>query len=185
VNLKNRQTLLAIVAGGAVALFAADRLLLTPLLNRWKARADRITLLQNKVRDGRSLLAREASLQSRWEQMRTNALPTDPSQAEQQLLNAIYRWSQDSRVSIVSLSPQPKHDADDYMTVECRVEAAGNLGTICNFLYGLEKDPMALKLQLVELSARDTEGQQFALGLQVSGLVLTPQGQRTTGGRGR
>ncbi len=39
-------------------------------------------------------------------------------------------------------------------------------------------DPMALKLQSVELSARDNNGQQFALGLQVSGLILTPQDQR-------
>ena len=31
---------------------------------------------------------------------------------------------------------------------------------------------------IVELSARDTEGQQLALGLQVSGLVLTPQEKR-------
>jgi len=48
------------------------------------------------------------------------------------------------------------------------------LNTVSRFLYDLEKDPMALKLQSVEVSARDTEGQQLALALQVSALVLTP-----------
>ena len=33
---------------------------------------------------------------------------------------------------------------------------------------------MALRLESVELSARDKEGQQLSLGLQLSGLVLNP-----------
>jgi hypothetical protein len=181
VKIKNRQALLMILAGSAVVLFAADKLLVTPLSHSWTARGERIVQLRNKVRDGRSLVAREQGLRSRWDQMRSNSLSNNTSQAEQQLLNALYRWSQDSRIGIVSISPQSKHDADDYMTLECRVEAAGSLNSICNFLYDLEKDPLALKLQMVEISGRDTEGQLFALGLQVSGLVLTPQEQRTTG----
>jgi hypothetical protein len=34
---------------------------------------------------------------------------------------------------------------------------------------------MALKLDSIELSARDKEGQQLVLSLQISGLVLTLQ----------
>jgi hypothetical protein len=34
---------------------------------------------------------------------------------------------------------------------------------------------MALRLEAVEINARDTEGQQLSLGLQVSALVLLPQ----------
>jgi hypothetical protein len=55
------------------------------------------------------------------------------------------------------------------------VEASGNLGTLSQFLYDIEKDPMALKLESVELSAHDTGGQQLTLGLQLSGLVLNSQ----------
>jgi hypothetical protein len=33
---------------------------------------------------------------------------------------------------------------------------------------------MALKLQSVELSSHDNTGMQLALGVQISGLVLTP-----------
>jgi hypothetical protein len=174
-TLKNRQTLLAVVAGAAVALFATDKLLLTPLANSWSARAKAITELRKKVTDGRALLARGSSLRSRWGQMRANTLPLNPSEAEQKLLSAVYRWSQDSRINVVSISPQSKHDADDYMTVECRVEASGDLSKVSSFLYHLEQDPMAVKLQTLELSARDNNGQQFGLGLQISGLVLTPQ----------
>ena len=43
---------------------------------------------------------------------------------------------------------------------------------LSHFLYSVERDPMALKLELVELGARDKDGQQLSLGLQLSGLVL-------------
>ncbi len=177
-KISNRQQLLAIVAGGAVALYAADALLLTPLSNSYKARATRIAELRKQVDNGRALVQREQSLRGRWDQMRRNSLPNNSSAAEQQVLKGFDRWAQESRVSILSISPQWKHDSDDFMTLECRIEASGDLPRLSRFLYELERDPMALKLQMVELSARDADGQQMSLGLQVSALVLTPQSAR-------
>jgi hypothetical protein len=72
----------------------------------------------------------------------------------------------------MSITPQWKRDNDERMTLECRVDAAGNLQTITRFLYNVEKDPLALKMDTVEIAARDTLGQQLALTLQISGLSL-------------
>lgn len=179
-NIKNRQKLLVLVAGTVVALFLADRLLVEPLIAGWKQRQTRIADLRKKVAEGRTLVERERTLRNRWDYMRSNTLPDNASQAEQQVLKAIDSWSQQTRLTILSLSPQWKHDGDEYMTLECRVEASGNLDAVSRFLYELEKDPLALRLQNLEISARDNEGQQLALGLQLSGLVLTPT---QTGGR--
>lgn len=178
INIKNRQQLLVIVALAAVGLFAADKIVLTPLGALWKERTTQINELSRKVDSGRSLLQNEARWRRRWDEMRANTLPSDPSRAEQQVHKAFDRWLQDSRVNILSLSSQWKHDSEDYMTLECRAEASGDLWTITKFLYDIERDPMALRLQAVELSSRDNNGRQLALGLQVSGLVLTPQEQR-------
>lgn len=175
IDLKNRQQLLVLLAAGAIALLAADRLLITPLSNSWKARSNRIADLNKQVVSGRGLVERERSLRGRWEQMRANTLPNDASQAEQRVLKAFDNWAQRSRVTLLSISPQWKHDSDEHMTLECRVEASGDLGTVSRFLYELEHDPMALRLQGIEISSRDNDGLQFALGLQVSGLVLTPE----------
>ena len=177
-KIKNRQQLLTIGALAVVALFAADKLLISPLANFWKERSKQIAELRKKVEDGNQLIKHEQSWRSRWDQMRKNTLPNNPSIAEQQVLGAFDRWSQTNRVSITSINPQWKHDADEYTTLQCRVEAAGSLSALSRFLYDIEKDPMALKLEIVELSSRDNEGQQLALGLQVSGLVLTPQERR-------
>ncbi len=171
-NLKNRQQLLAAVAISAGALFAGDKLLFTPLVKSWKDRSERIADLRKRISQGEQLVQRQAGIHSRWDQMRTNTLPTDASVAEQRLLQAFESWAQESRVSVTSIAPQ-KRDSDDYTSIECRVDAFGNLGTVSRFLYDIERDPLGLKLESVEVSARDNEGQQITLGLQISGLILS------------
>jgi len=174
-QIKNRQPLLIIAAIAAIGLFAGDRLVLSPLLKGWSGRATRIAELRKQIAQGKMLVQREQSIRSRWEQMSRNALPSNTSAAEQQVFKAIDLWAQNSGVAISAITPQWKHDSDDYKTFECRVDAAGDLGKLSRFLHSVERDPMALKLELVELGARDKEGQQLSLGLQLSGLVLTPQ----------
>ncbi len=173
-KIQNRQQWLGVLAGAAIALFVTDRLILTPLSTSWKVRRERIETLGKQVANGRNLVQREAGLRLRWQQMVTNTLPADVSQAQQELLSAFDRWSRESGVTLMSISPQLKHDSDDYMTVECRVEANGTLNTLSQFLYSLERGSMALKLQSVEFTSHDNDGLQLALGLQVSGLILTP-----------
>ena len=174
-KINGRQQLLAVAAMAAVALLAADRLVYMPLTKWWKVRSASIGELRQQLADGTSLLQRDQVIRRRWGQMRANTFPHNSSLAEQQLLKAFDTWSQRSRVSLTSIMPQWKHDADDYMTLDCRVEATGDLETLSQFIYNIEKDPLALKLESLELNAHDDTGQQMTLGLQLSGLVLTPQ----------
>jgi Tfp pilus assembly protein PilO len=174
-KIDNRQQFLAVVSMAAVLLLAADRLVYTPLAALWKSRSVRIAELRQQIATGTSLLQREQVIRRHWDLMQTNALPRNSSLAEQQLLKAFDAWSQRSHVSLTSMMPQWEQDSDDYMTLVCRVEATGNLDALSQFIYNIEKDPMALKLESMELTARDDDGQQMTLGLQVSGLVLTPE----------
>jgi Tfp pilus assembly protein PilO len=174
---KNHQQLLTVIALAFVALFAADKIIITPLQNAWVARSKRIAELTKKINEGKHLKDRDASLRSRWTEMRRNALPNDTSAAEQQVWAAFDRWVEDSRVAVTAVTPQWKRDSEDYMTYECRVEATGNLNSLTKFLYDIEKDSMALKLDSLELGAHDKEGQQLTLNLLVSALALTPQPQ--------
>ena len=173
-NIKNRQQLLSIAAIVVVALWAGDKLALSPLMQSWKQRATSITELTKSVRQGSLLVDRERSIRSRWDSMQTNTLPNETSVAENQVLKAFERWSQDSRISITSIKPQWKRTADDYMTLECRADAFGSIQAITRFLYDVEKDPLALKVEAVEITTRDNDGQQLSLALQVSGLLLNP-----------
>lgn len=172
-QIKNRQQLLIIVAGVAFGLLIADALVFTPLTKAWKARSVRIAELRKQVDDGEKLLKRADALTSRWAQMQGNVLPNNNSKAEQQVLSKFDDWSRDAHISVNSITPQWKSDRDDkYRTLECRVDAAGTVGTLAKFIFNVERDPMALKIESVEITSRDKEGQNLSLGMQISGLVL-------------
>ncbi len=173
----NRQKLLVIVAIAAVALFAADKLVFTPLLNAWDARAKHIAELRNSAARNKALIGRERSLRNHWNDWQARTLTNNTSLAEQQVFQTIDRWAQETGVVIGAVTPQWKRDADEYQTYECRIDAAGDIRRLTQFLYRVEREPMALKLESVELAARDKEGQQLSLGLQFSALVLNPPPQ--------
>ena len=174
-KIENRQQMLLVLTIAVGVLYAADQALIEPMFKWWKSRAETVAALRAQVKSGRLLIQREASLRSHWEQMRTNTLPNNNSLAEQQMLKAFDNWSRGSGADVTGITPQWKNDSDDYMTLNCRVEAAGDLSTLSRFIYDIEKDPMGLKLESVELSTRDNTGQQLVLDLQISGLVLLSQ----------
>ena len=171
---KDRQKLLIIVTVAAVALFALDQLVRAPLVSVWSARSARITVLRNQVARGRMLVQRERGIRDHWADMQRKALTNNLSSAEQQVFHAIDTWAQDTGVIVNAVTPQWKHDSDDYVTYECRVDATGDIGKLSQFLYRAEREPLALRMEAVELSARDKEGQQLSLALQFNGLVLNP-----------
>ncbi len=171
-KIANRQQFLGILAIAAVALLAGDRLVFTPLARAWKARAERIAKLKEDVSNGQALLAREVAIRQRWQQMQTNALTGEPSVAENQVFKAFERWAQDSRITMNSIKPQWKKPADDFMTLECSVEATGNLSAVTRFLYNIEKDPLAIRITAMQITARDDSGEQLTLSMQVSALLL-------------
>jgi hypothetical protein len=173
-KIENRQRALAIAAIAGIALLASDRLLITPLTRGWKERSARIAELKQSVTHGESLLQRDAIIQRRWAGMSTNTLSENTAAAENEVLQAFERWSQESRISISSIKPQWRQSDEDYITLECRADAFGSIQALTRFLYEVERDPLALKIEAVEIAARDNEGQQLSLGLQVSGLVLHP-----------
>lgn len=178
-QIKNRQQLLIIAASVAFGLLVADTLVFKPLTKSWQARTTRMADLRKQVDAGAKLLDRADALRSRWTQMQSGALPKNKSVAEQQVLKAFDNWSQDARISVNSITPQWKRDSEEYETLQCRVDASGSVGTLARFLFNLERDPMALKIESVEITARDKDGQNLSLGLQISGLVLSgPEEQR-------
>ncbi|MBM3822294.1 MAG: hypothetical protein FJ404_05255 [Verrucomicrobia bacterium] len=169
-----RQQFLAVGAIAVVALFAADKLVLSPLAATWKKRTEEIDGLRKSIANGSMLIEREQETNRRWNEMRKNTLPANVSQAEQELLKSLYQWSDETSVGI-SLHPQWKRGAsEDYSSLECRIDAAGSLSSLTKFIHEVERSPMALRIESLELTSRDPEGSQIALALVVSGLRLAP-----------
>jgi hypothetical protein len=178
-KLPNRQRLLLVLAGAGVALLILERVVYQPLEKHWQTRCAEIAALQQKVTTGREAMASAALTDKKWKDMKSNTLPTDPAEAEQNLLSAFDRWGQACGIDRGGIRLQWKRGNERHSMLECRLDATGTMSNLSRFLFEVENSPMALRVDAVELNARDDGGQKLALGLVVSGLRLTPlEGRR-------
>ena len=76
-KIDNRQRLLAVLAIVIVALFVADRMILTPLTESWKSRSAAIGELRKSIEKGNGLIQREAQTRARWNEVRKSTLPVN------------------------------------------------------------------------------------------------------------
>lgn len=177
-KIENRQQFLVVLTIAAFALLVGVNFILEPLGGWWSSRQAQIKELQTRVDEGRLIIKREEGIRSRWDSMRKNSLPANTSQAEQNVLQSMSEWARSSGVDLTSVMPQWKTESTNYLSLACRVESAGNMGTLSRFLYDLEKGPMALRLDSVELSSRDASGEKLTMGLELNGLALTLPGKK-------
>ena len=171
-KINNRQDFLVAATIAVVGLYVAVNFIYTPLQGLWSERQVQIKKLTDQITAGKGMIRSEASTRSQWKDMRANALPASMSDAEHQVFTALTGWSRESGATITSILPQWKNDATNYMTLDCRVETTGELGALSKFIYDLEKGPLALRLDSVELSSHDNNGQRMTLGLDINGLAL-------------
>lgn len=171
-KIQNRQQFLVALTIAAAGLFVAVNFIITPLAGLWSSRSAQIRELRVRVADGNQLIKRESVVRNRWTDMRANALPANMSLAEQKLFKLVDDWAHRSGAEVTSLMPQWKNDSTNYLTLTCRVETSGDLGALCKFLYDVERGPVALRLDSLEISARDKAGQQMTMSVEINGLAL-------------
>ena len=139
----------------------------------WDDRAAHIAKLQRDVKEGQGLQQRKNWLRGHWDEIQKSSLTNDTTGAEEQLWSGLNNWVQYSGVSLQNVAPTWKQGNDPaYKTLECRVDASGSLDRLSQFLYAMETDKMALRVQSIEMTSKDANGSTIGLGIQVSALVL-------------
>jgi hypothetical protein len=172
-NIPKRQRLLLLVAGAGALLLVLDRLVLTPLGNLWQSDSAEIARLKGLVANGRGVIARSVRLESAWSDIQSASLPRDQAQCEHDLISAFEGWGRTSGVELGSIKPLWKRgESDGYSMLECRLDATGTLSALCQFLYELEKSPLALRTEALGLISDDASGRRLTLSLDLTGLRL-------------
>ena len=172
-NSITRQRLLMILTLAAVGIFAADRILLSPLSDLWQRRSERIGELRTLIDRGTILIDRQDLLEQRWRQLQDRSLPANSSEAEGLIHQAANRWRIESDMNLESFKPQWLAGDDDYRTCDCQINAKGELEAINRFLFALETDPLPIRLESLSYDSQDENGSRFNLTARFSGLQFT------------
>jgi hypothetical protein len=137
----------------------------------WNDRATRIEKLEKDVGRGTMLVGREVALAQRWREMQSLGRSRETAVTENEVLSAVNRWALAGTLGVTSLKPRWV-DEDHCRKFEIQVSGSGSLGAISRFLYELESDPQPLKIEDVEIGARDNQGQVLTCDVRFTRLVL-------------
>ncbi len=168
---KSRERLLIFTTIICLSALGLDKAVVTPLMGLWEARAQEMEQLEKSLSKGQLLINREREIRRRWREMQRDSLPESVSQAENQVLKSFDQWINKSEINLVSLKPQWKtFEDEEYKTLECRAIAQGGIEEVARFLYELERDDLSIKVENMELTSRDEQGQSLMLEIIVSGV---------------
>lgn len=163
---------LKVAAAVAVGLWVLDRMVLSPVMDRWQEQSERLELLRREVQEGRALLARETVIRERWNEMQHRDLSEDGAEAENEVFKAVARWGRAGRMTFTGLNPQWRISEEGYATLECRASATGDQAGIAQFLEELETDPLAVRLENFEITAMDEQGRRLNLAARFTALRI-------------
>ncbi len=169
---ERRKKILIVATLVCVGAWAADRIVVGPLLGAYQARADRIAELEADLAESEALLERAPSLEARWREMRDAALSPAASEAEQAVLQSVNAWASDSRFRLASIKPRWVTVDSEHRLLEVQVEGAGDMAALARFIYGLESDPLPLRVEELEIRVEDEAAGRLGLTARFSGLVL-------------
>ena len=180
----NRQSKLLILALLFLGAYLGDRLIVTPQLAAWDERAGRITNIERDLDKGRALLDRREQLEERWNEIKSRALPANQSRAENLVFDSIDDWARDAGLDAVSIKPRPVNiefedvtsagEDEEYPGLEFNAAWNGSLDDIAYFIWLMETDPLALRIDEIEITPRDQSMSNITVNIRFDGLMIAP-----------
>jgi hypothetical protein len=170
---RQRERILLIAAALCIVAVAGDRFVVSPLVDAWSARAERITTLQQSLTNGEQLLKRESIFETQWREMLGRSLPSDTAMAEAKVQRAVQEWALTSRLRLTTQKLRWVEETGEYKLLELQATSEGDLAAITRFLYEMETDAnVAVRFEDVALVARDQGGRQLSMSVEFTGLAL-------------
>jgi hypothetical protein len=172
-NPKRREKLLLLAAALCIGGYLCDRFVLTPLMETWSERAERIASLEQSLANGEQMLKREDVFKTQWAQMLRRSLPTDTAVAEAKVQRAVQEWVLESRLQVTTQKLRWMEDEKEYKLLRYEAAADGDMESIARFLYEMETDSsVAVRFEDAAVVARDQGGQQLSMSVEFTGLAL-------------
>jgi len=182
-NLNKRENLILAVAALCITVLIANKFIITPMIDTYHTRTTDISKLKADLERGHYLIKREKDISEDLKKMLASSLPDDTTVVEKQMFAAIERWKGASSLNITAQTPRWEKDVGGDIPIqakinklEIKISATGTIQSIARFLYEMETDPLALRVEDVEITSRDSKGQNLTLESRVTGLVIAQEG---------
>ncbi len=176
--LSKRERTIVILTAAVLAIFLADRFVLSPVLNR-RARveadtSDTLVLLLKA--DG--LFAQKKRLAPRWREMTDSGLGTGAAAAESRLLHAIRDWAQEADLNLSSVKHERTEMERQFQKITWRASGTGSMTAVSRFLYRVQEASLPVRISDLQIGARQEGSDSLAIQVGVSTLCMVAKAEK-------
>jgi len=175
--LSKRERTIVMLSVAVLAIFLADRFILTPILDR-RDQIDAETgecLLQLQKAD--SLFAQKKRLAPRWRQMTDSGLGTGAAAAESRLLHSIRDWAQETQLNLSSVKHERTEMERQFQKITWRAAGAGSMEAVSRFLYGIQEATLPVRISDLQIGSRQDGADSLSVQVGVSTLCMPGRGE--------
>lgn len=181
--LSRRERLILIGTLLVIAVFALDRLILTPVLD---ARGEILNQKRDLIREmekASELFEQKSRVSRKWDEMVNGGLNSDVSSTESIVLNALRTWAQNYGLTLSSIKPEREKGQGAIMQeILFNVACSGNMSSVGQFLWQIENTTLPLRITEFQLGSREEDGKEMSLQMKLSALYLAGAANQTVSG---
>jgi len=184
VVLSQRERYIAIALGAVLLVVVLWQVVYAPLAS-WSESIDkeRQAAIATKAKDV-ELQKEQKQLQKVWDEMQKSGLQENPSDAQNQLSQALSDWSVQSGVQVVSDSPGQAQTVDQkagFVQAGRTLTCIGSTSGIAKLLYQIEVAKIPARVHNISITARKEGIDDLSARLDVTTLCVVPQQQKPAG----
>jgi len=178
--LTSREKIVLLLAIAAVAILAADRYVLTPLIAKRTENKQLCGSLEARLEQSMSIMERRRQLQVRWKEMLQSGLTSRAGQTESLVLRFLQESSQEAGLLLTSVQPEHTIGENQFGQVEFLISGSGSMRAVTRFLWHVETAALPLKIRKFQLGGSDDNASQMSLQLTLTTIYIA---QTETGDR--
>ena len=172
-GLSKRERVIVLLAVLVVGALAADWVVFTPALRKFRATQDQRQTLLAQVNEAQDLFERRRLNERKWKTMVADGLQND-AEAESRVMRALGQWSQEARLTLTSLKPERLPGAKGLKEMTFVVAGRGRLDAVARFLWQVETAQLPVKVKEMTLGASEAD-ESISLELSLSALYFGPE----------
>lgn len=179
--LTNRERIVMILAGLAIALFIGDQYILEPVLNSRTEAGELKVRLEVELDQSRTLLARREKINEQWNRMQEAGLSSDIQKVEGLVLQFLQKSSAGSSFTLGSIQPERLTKEGQIGQLEFMVSGTGGIDAVTRFLWDIEMADIPIRIESMQLGSNDEDARQMNLQLKLSSIYLTDKSDKKEG----
>ncbi len=184
--LSKREKYIAIGAISAVVLLGINSLVIGPYTDKLSTLDTQETAAKKTLDDDKTLLYKQQSLQSDWQEMLASGLQADDSIAQSKTQQALQDWARSANINLEALSSDhvaTQHGPFQVIDFNLGFSAAGNqsMRQVARMLWSIESANIPIRLNDMKITTTREGTDNLDVKLIVSALYMPPTGQPAAG----